>query len=117
MPTLLGSRIRELREALDISLREFAKKLGDTSPAHISDIELGRRNPSESLLKQIAQLLRVPFEELQKLDMRPPVDELRRAIEADPQLGFALRKVIDHDISSEDLLKLVEKQKAPKKTD
>lgn len=98
-----------------MSLREFAKKLSDTSPAHISDIELGRRNPSEPLLNQIAKLLRVPLEELQKLDSRPPVDELRRASEIDPQLGFALRKMIDHDISGEDLLRLLEDQKTSRK--
>ena len=42
----LGQRIRELRGKKDLSLRELAKKL-DVSAAFLSDIELGRRYPSE----------------------------------------------------------------------
>lgn len=37
----LGQRIRELRETKDLSLREFAKQLGDLSAAFLSDVELG----------------------------------------------------------------------------
>ena len=70
----LGERVRELRDRHDISLREFARKLGDISPAHISDIENGRRNPSEDLLQKMAQVLGVAFDELQRLDIRIPVE-------------------------------------------
>ena len=45
----LGQRIRELREEKDFSLRELAKKSGVTAP-FLSDIELGRRYPSEKVL-------------------------------------------------------------------
>ena len=43
MKKTLGVRIRELRDQRDLSLREFARRLGDVSAAHLSDIELGRR--------------------------------------------------------------------------
>lgn len=36
--------MREIRENAGISLRELARRLGWT-PAYVSDIELGRRNP------------------------------------------------------------------------
>ena len=39
-----GATVREIREAAGISLREVARHLGWT-PAYVSDIELGRRNP------------------------------------------------------------------------
>jgi transcriptional regulator with XRE-family HTH domain len=105
MSKTLGERIRELRDEQDMSLREFAKKLGDISPAHVSDIENNRRNPSEDLLRKMAHVLNVPFEELQKLDARVPVEELKQATRHDPALGFALRTLADRKVSAEELLK------------
>lgn len=107
---LLGERIRELRDKLDLSLREFAKKLGDVSPAHIADIENGRRNPSDELLKKMAPVLGVSFEELKQLDRRLPVKQLRQAMRHDPELGFALRKLADKNVSSKDILKWAEEK-------
>ena len=53
----LGERIKELRDEADLSLRELGKKAGGLSPVFLSDIELGRRFPSENALKQIAAAL------------------------------------------------------------
>ena len=109
MTKTLGRRIRELREENDLSLREFAKKLGSVTAAHISDIELGRRYPSDSLLKRIAAALRVPLAKLEEHDNRPPVEEIKRLSEADPTFGFAFRKLVDEmvekNISADDILK------------
>ena len=113
----LGERIRELRDRHDISLREFARKLGDISPAHISDIENGRRNPSDDLLQKMAQVLGVAVEELQRLDNRLPVEELRRAMRQDPALGFALRKAVEMNVSSEQILKWADEKDTGKKGD
>jgi transcriptional regulator with XRE-family HTH domain len=110
--TNLGEKIRELRENKDISLRELAKKL-DISAAFLSDVELGRRYPSKKVLRQIALKLDVEPEELENYDTRPPVEEIRRRMQADPTFGFALRKVMK--ISPEDLMKLVGKESGPKK--
>lgn len=113
----LGDRIRELRDQHDLSLREFAKKLGDISPAHISDIENGRRNPSDDLLHKMAQVLNTKFDELKQLDSRVPVDALRRAVQADPALGFALRKVAEKEISGDDILKAIKANRKDRKGD
>lgn len=110
MATLLGERIRELREALDYSLREFAKRLDNLSPAHLSDIELGRRYPSFELLKKIAENLLVPVEELEKLDSRPPVEDLKRMAEANPAYGFALRKMVENKVSPQTILDYLKEQ-------
>jgi len=108
MKMTLGEKIRELREKKDISLREFAKKIGDVSAAHISDIELGRRYPSDSLFLKIAALLEVSVDELQQYDNRAPVDEIKRLVQSDPAFGFAFRKLVDKKISPEDIMKLAE---------
>ena|SRR5208282_5562556 len=107
---MLGERIRELRDKMDLSLREFAKKLEDVSPSHIFDIENGRRNPSDDLLKRIALVLGVSFEELKQLDSRLPVEQWKRAMRHDPELGFALRKLADKKISSKEILRWAEKK-------
>lgn len=109
MSKSLGTRIRELREERDLSLREFAKKLDNISPAHVSDIELGRRFPSDELLVKMAKILAVPLSELKRLDLRPRMEELKRLVESNPVYGVALRKLADKEISPEDLLKLIKK--------
>src|SRR6266540_3226337 len=110
-----GDFVRERRDSLDLSVREFARKLDDVSPAHISDIENGRRHPSDELLKKMSHVLGVSVDELQKHDLRPPVDELRRMIQRDPAYGVALRKLTQTPMSSDELLKFIEKKSKQRK--
>ena len=106
----LGDRLRQLRETKDLSLRELAKQLGDVTAAHLSDIEFGRRFPSDDLLRKLAGFFKVEEKKLQALDTRPPVDELKRMALGDPVLGLALRKLASKEITAEDLLKLTKKK-------
>ena len=106
----LGQRIRELRELRDISLREFAKRI-EVTAAHQSDIELGRRFPSDVVLKRSAKELGVDSAELQQYDNRLPVERIRRIIQNDPTFGFALRSVVDKDVKAEELLELSKKKR------
>src|SRR5213594_3756418 len=110
MPKTLGERIRELRGEKDLSLREFAKKLGGLSAAFLSDIELGRRHPSDAVLAGMARVLGSTIDELKQHDSRPPVEELKRLSSKDPAFGFAFRKLVDKDVSPADLMKFLEKQ-------
>jgi transcriptional regulator with XRE-family HTH domain len=105
-----GERIRELREREDISVREFAKKLKVTPPFW-SDVELGRRHPSEEVLARAAKLLNTSVEDLKKYDARPPMQELKRIAAANPAMGFALRQVVDEGVSPEDLLEFLNNRK------
>jgi transcriptional regulator with XRE-family HTH domain len=110
MKTLgLGQRIRELREERDLSLRELAKTL-DVSAAFLSDIELGRRYPSEKVLAKIAHALGTSVEDLRSYDTRLPVKDLKRLTNSDTRYGFAFRQVIDKKISPEKLIELAEKE-------
>jgi transcriptional regulator with XRE-family HTH domain len=106
----LGERIRELRDEEDLSLRELCKKAGDISPAFLSDIELGRRHPSEQVLRDIAKAFRnrTTLEELKTYDTRPAVEEIKRRVLQDPRMGFAFRRILDENVSTEDLLKLAD---------
>ena len=90
----LGQKVKELRDAADLSLRELAKKL-DVSAPFLSDIELGRRFPSEEVLEKLAKALGISADELRKYDSRQPLAELKRMIESNPGLGFAFRTVVE----------------------
>ena len=112
----LGQRIRELRGANDLSLREFAKKLGDLSAAFLSDVELGRRFPSEKVLAKMAAVLGVSEEDLRSHDNRMPMEELRRLASSDPMYGVAFRKLVESKIDAKELLELLEKAERRKNT-
>src|SRR6516225_8151613 len=77
----LGQRLRQLRDKADLSLRELAKRIGISSP-FLSDIELGRRFPSEEILEKLAAALNVSLEELKKYDNREPIADLKRLMDS-----------------------------------
>ena len=103
----LGQRLRELRDKADLSLRELAKRIGVSSP-FLSDIELGRRFPSEEILAKLAGALNVSLEDFKQYDNRGPIADLKRLMDSDPKLGFAFRtaveKVKSGELSAEELI-------------
>src|SRR6266576_6952954 len=113
--TSLGQRVRELREKADLSIRELAKRIGVTPP-FLSDIELGRRFPSEEILGKLAAALNVPVEDLEKYDNRGPIADLKRLMDSDPKLGFAFRtaveKVKSGELTAEDIIVKLSKRKS-----
>lgn len=109
----LGEQIRDLREKKDLSLREFAGKL-DLSPAFVSDVELGRRYPSDEVLAKMAKLLGAVLENLKSFDTRPTGEKLKKLASSDPAWGFAFRSVLDKGMTPEELLRLIEKKQKPK---
>lgn len=105
----LGTYIRRLRDERDISLREFAKRLKVSAP-FVSDIELGRRHPSDEVLEKIAESLGVDVQELRARDTRAPIDEIKRITQSDPKFALAFRTVIDKNVTADDLLELARKK-------
>src|ERR1700686_1994464 len=101
----LGQRLRQLREGRDVSLREFAKKLG-CSAAFWSDVELGRRYAADQMLREAARILKVSFEELKAHDTRPPLEEVKRATAEDPRYALAFRSVLDSKVTPDQFLEL-----------
>ena len=104
----LGQKIRERREEFDLSLREFAKQL-KCSPPFISDVEHGRRFPSEPMLEEMARLLKLKVAELKQHDPRAPLDEIKRMTEQDPSYAFAFRTLLEKKLTPNELLQLVER--------
>ena len=113
----LGQRLRELRDKADLSLRELAKKIGISSP-FLSDIELGRRFPSEEILGKLARALNVSLEDLKQYDNREPIADLKRLMDSNPKLGFAFRtameKVKSGELTADELIARLTKS-PPKK--
>jgi transcriptional regulator with XRE-family HTH domain len=114
----IGPFIRKRRDELDLSLRELAKKL-DCSPAFISDIELGRRHPSDKVLIEIAKILKVKTEDLRNMDLRPPIDDIKRVTQDDPTFALAFRTVVDRikdkNVSADELLEWLKTKEGEKK--
>jgi transcriptional regulator with XRE-family HTH domain len=110
----LGQRIRELREQKDISLRELAKWLR-VSAAFLSDVELGRRYPSEEVLQKLADYLGTTAEDLHSYDTRPPVEDIKRLASTDPLYGIAFRRVINERITAKRLIDLLDQETKEKK--
>jgi transcriptional regulator with XRE-family HTH domain len=107
MPALaLGEFIRKKRDELDLSLRELARRL-DITPPFLSDIELGKRYPSEVVMERIAKELEVALDDLKKFDVRESISDLKKLMEKDPSLGVAFRTAIERvnkgEISTGDL--------------
>lgn len=59
----LGARLRNVRLATGMSLREVARQLG-VSPSFVSQLENGKSQPSVATLYSLAQLLNISIDEL-----------------------------------------------------
>lgn len=114
MNLTLGEFIRQSRDSKDLSLREMAKLL-DCSPAFLSDIELGKRFPSDETFEKISNILKIKMSELEKYDMRSTVSEFKKVSQRDPGMVFAFRRAMDIKINSEDLIKFIELQHSKKR--
>ena len=111
----LGQRIHELRDKAGLSLRKLADQIGISSP-FLSDIELGRRFPSEEILAKLANALDVSPDELKQYDTRGPIADLKRLVDSDPKLGFAFRTVVEMikngELTAEDIIAKLSKRKS-----
>jgi transcriptional regulator with XRE-family HTH domain len=90
----MGQRLRELREQAGLSLREVARAVKVSAP-FLSDVERGRRFPTNETLALIAQKLHVAAIDLKKHDHRSAFIDLKRLAEGSPNLGAAVRALVD----------------------
>ena len=72
--------------------------------ALMSDVEHGRRFPSEPMLEEMARLLKLDVAELKQHDQRAPLDEIKRMTERDPGYAFAFRTLVDQKLTPEELI-------------
>lgn len=94
LPTL-GKRIRELRLAQGLSMRELAARSKLKSPAFIADLERGFRNPSPAVLGKLADALETPMSQLRIYDPRAPLPEIKALSEKNPDWTPAFRHLLD----------------------
>lgn len=102
----LGELIREARTPKG-SLRDFAKKL-DITPSYLSDIENDRRVPAEEVLRRIADVLELDFDELMARGGRFGEDA-DRYMRRHPTAGVLFRQLSESNLADDDLAKLLKK--------
>ena len=68
-------RIRELRQARGLKLKELAEMIG-ISPPHLSEVERGKKNLNNHLLARLADALNVQPSDLIASNPEPGIDEL-----------------------------------------
>jgi len=66
-PEALGARVRALREAMDLSLRELAVRSGVSAPM-LSQVERGETSPTLQIATRIAHGLELRLSQLLRLD-------------------------------------------------
>lgn len=74
----LGGRIRALREAMDLSLRELSDRSGVSAPM-LSQVERGETSPTLQIAARIAAGLELRLSQLLRLDEEGAVTVVRRA--------------------------------------
>jgi transcriptional regulator with XRE-family HTH domain len=76
-PEALGARIRALREAMDLSLRDLADRSGVSAPM-LSQVERGETSPTLQVARRIASGLDLRLSQLLRLDEDGAVTVVRR---------------------------------------
>src|SRR5437763_8502828 len=74
----LGPRIRALREAMDLSLRDLAERSGVSAPM-LSQVERGETSPTLQVAERIAGGLELRLSQLLRLDEDGAVAIVRRS--------------------------------------
>lgn len=73
---MVGLRVRSLREAMGLSLRDLARASGVSAPA-LSQVERGESSPTLAVAEKIASGLNLTLSQLLRLDEEPHVVVVR----------------------------------------
>src|SRR2546430_2455747 len=77
-PEDVGARVRALREAMDLSLRDLAERSGVSAPM-LSQVERGETSPTLQVAGRIAHGLELRLSQLLRLDEDGAVSIVRRS--------------------------------------
>src|SRR5437764_13508406 len=77
-PLDVGVRVRALREAMDLSLRDLGERAGVSAPM-LSQVERGETSPTLSVASRIATGLELSLSQLLRLDEAEGVTVIRVA--------------------------------------
>jgi transcriptional regulator with XRE-family HTH domain len=101
----IGDVIRDARMKLDLSLRDVTGKL-DITPSYLSDIENNRRVPSEEVLRKLADLLKLDYDDLMARAGRFGAEAIRY-MQRTPAAGVLLRRLAQANAPRETVEKLI----------
>ncbi len=102
-----GGRIRELRTGKGISLRDFADMV-HIDFTYLSKIENGKVDPpSEEKIRAMANILEVEAEGLLDLAGKISSEQIRKAVESNPDIGILLRKLQSRKLTSDQLKEML----------
>lgn len=104
-PETIGDVIRGARTKLGFSLRDVTGQL-DITPSYLCDIENNRRVPSEDVLRQIADLLKLDYDDLMARAGRFGADAIRY-MQRTPSAGVLLRRLAQAKAPRETVEKLI----------
>jgi transcriptional regulator with XRE-family HTH domain len=76
-PLQIGPRVRALREAMDLSLRDLGERTGVSAPM-LSQVERGETSPTLAIASRIAAGLELSLSQLLRLDEADGVSVVRR---------------------------------------
>lgn len=108
MSETLGQRIKRVRKERELGLRETAGK-AEISATYLSRVENNEETnpPSEDVLRKLAKVLDDDFDALMQLAGRVPKD-VASVVKSDPGMPAFLRRAHEKNLTSEDLMKLIE---------
>lgn len=124
---MIGTQIKELRKALDITQSEFAEVI-NLSRNYIAVVEIGQREPSERTIADICEKFNVREEWLRtgQGDIFQPVGRgeeigqiVRSAAQTDPEEAVSFFKALLEGMSDAEILLMYEvfKRHFPNKKD
>jgi transcriptional regulator with XRE-family HTH domain len=102
----LGDRIRTGRARKRLTLRQAADAV-KRSPSFLSDVENGRRAPSEDVLVDLAALLDLDLDDLMAVAGKLPTD-VSEYLRNTPEAGRLFRTLSSRRVDSDGVRKLIE---------
>jgi transcriptional regulator with XRE-family HTH domain len=102
IPSTLGARIYQLRVDKGWTMLVLAKRARVTA-TFVNDVEKGKRWPSAAVLDRFATALRVDSSDLQWLDERPPMRQLRERCKRDAHFCTMLRRILREKVTGVEL--------------
>jgi transcriptional regulator with XRE-family HTH domain len=100
----LGTYLRALRGKRRISLRRVAAK-ARISAEYLSDIELGRRHPSDRVLAELATALNTSVDDLRRHDPKALISDIQKRVDEDVGYADALRRLLRKFETPEELVR------------
>lgn len=88
-----------------MTLRELARRI-KKSPSYLNDIEYNRRIPSESVVREISEVLDLDVDEMLAAAGRVG-DEAEEYLREEPKAGVLFRKMSRARLGEEDLEKML----------